>query len=337
MMAPWPQLVAVTDTNALASRAANAARGGTAESLFTGLARTGRSHTYIGAHVPGELTRHLPAIAASARADYRVTDRVLRTEILPNVFVVDLAIRDYLHPRIRTLLNVDRELPKSMRGDPDDIATPALAELLAPAVILSSDSVFTRLGMSNTTATAWLEAAYNFLHAAGFEATFTDAAILVELAGRAIIAIGGGLIRLASSHPVPFFMILSGALYLAIRAGWLDAARLRSGIREVWQHAAPLLQALAEASQEHLTARSGLHVIEPYAHPTVDESAARYLARCGRPLDPSDLRDALGDTGFRTSAAQLRRAMNAHPAFVRLPGDIYTIGTPTKLNTPIEA
>jgi hypothetical protein len=30
-----------------------------AENLFTGLAITGRSNTYVSAHVPGELARHL--------------------------------------------------------------------------------------------------------------------------------------------------------------------------------------------------------------------------------------------------------------------------------------
>jgi hypothetical protein len=30
-----------------------------AENLFTGMAVTGRSNTYISAHVPGELVRHL--------------------------------------------------------------------------------------------------------------------------------------------------------------------------------------------------------------------------------------------------------------------------------------
>jgi hypothetical protein len=56
---PAPALVGVTDINALASRACNAARNSLAENLFTGLAVTGRSNTFVSAHVPGELARHL--------------------------------------------------------------------------------------------------------------------------------------------------------------------------------------------------------------------------------------------------------------------------------------
>jgi hypothetical protein len=63
MALPVPALVGITDTNALASRACNAARNSVAENLFTGLAVTGRSNTYISAHVPGELVRHLADVA----------------------------------------------------------------------------------------------------------------------------------------------------------------------------------------------------------------------------------------------------------------------------------
>ena len=63
MALPVPALVGITDTNALASRACNAARNLAAENLFTGLAVTGRSNTYVSAHVPGELVRHLADVA----------------------------------------------------------------------------------------------------------------------------------------------------------------------------------------------------------------------------------------------------------------------------------
>src|SRR5262245_29556291 len=52
LLAPWPQLVVVADTNALASRACHAVRHGVHESLFTGLSMTGRSRIFVGAHVP---------------------------------------------------------------------------------------------------------------------------------------------------------------------------------------------------------------------------------------------------------------------------------------------
>ena len=63
MVLPVPTLVGITDTNALASRVCNAARNLVAENLFTGLPVTRRSNTYVSAHVPEELARHLADVA----------------------------------------------------------------------------------------------------------------------------------------------------------------------------------------------------------------------------------------------------------------------------------
>jgi len=101
-----PALVGVTDTNALAARACNAASHGHREDLFCGLARTGRSNTYVSAHVPGELGDHLAEVVANcpglALAD---AQQVLWGQIMPGVPVVDLAVGDYLHPQVRPTLS----------------------------------------------------------------------------------------------------------------------------------------------------------------------------------------------------------------------------------------
>jgi hypothetical protein len=67
-------------------------------------------------------------------------------------------------------------------------------------------------------------------------------------------------------------------------------------------------------------------VVEAAGEPTLEQRCARHLARCGTVLDPGQLRDALGASGFRVSAAALRRTMQNHPAFVRLRGDNYQPG-----------
>jgi hypothetical protein len=129
---PMPALIGVTDTNALAARACNAASHGRREDLFCGLARTGRSNTYVSAHVSGELGDHLADVAAKypglARGD---AQQVLWGQIMPGVPVVDLAVGDYLHPRVRPLLRADPELPRRLHGDADDAGTAAVAEFLA--------------------------------------------------------------------------------------------------------------------------------------------------------------------------------------------------------------
>lgn len=97
--------------------------------------------------------------------------------------------------------------------------------------------------------------------------------------------------------------------------------------------AKPLLE-LAEAGMtEHQALSDSLLVVEPPAYPTREQLAARYLARCGRPLTPGELRDALARRGHTISAAQLKRDMQNHGAFVRAPGDLWTIGRPVRQQT----
>ncbi|MEU2930646.1 hypothetical protein ABZ636_37325 [Streptomyces sp. NPDC007251] len=69
-------------------------------------------------------------------------------------------------------------------------------------------------------------------------------------------------------------------------------------------------------------------MVEPPAYPTREQLVARSLARCGRPLTPGELRDALALRGHTISAAQLKRDLLAHRAFVRVPGDLWTVGRP---------
>lgn len=318
----------VVAVNVLASSACRAARNGHPDDLWTSLATTGRSNVYVGAHVPGELVEHLSDVVASTKVNLVDAERALRVGIMPRVRVVDLAARDYLSPRARPFLRDDPLLPRSMRGDPDDIETVAVAEFLAPAVILSADSVFARLGMASSAA-PWIETARNLLRAAGFEATFADAAWAAELALR-LLSVGiGAAFRLANRYPLPVIAVLAAGLYLAGRFGYLDMERLRIGVSRLKQAAQPVLDMIGEATDGWARARSGLFVIEPQGQPTQEQIAGRYLARCGRALTPSDLRDSLKIKGHRVTAAGLKRAMTAHPAFVRRSGDLYAVGRQT--------
>lgn len=86
MALPVHALVGITDTNALASRACNAARNSVAENLFTGLAVTGRSTTYVSAHVPAELVRHLADVAEGHPGlNLGEAERVLWDDVMPLV------------------------------------------------------------------------------------------------------------------------------------------------------------------------------------------------------------------------------------------------------------
>lgn len=316
MAFPVPALVGIADTNTLATRACNAASRAAAEELFTGLAATGRSNTFVSAHVPAELEIHLPEVAAHypglALAD---AEQILWGQVMPGVPVVDLAVGDYLHPRIRPLLRADPELPRQIRGDPDDAGTAALAEFLAPAVIISADSVFTRFGMANTVATTWLPCAHRLLEAAGFEATLTETAHLLEFVGRVSAGLLSGAVSAARRYPVPAAALVIGTAYLAWRSGYFSRERRRAIGQELRQAARDGMEKIDGAFSAYDQAKGALLVSEPYGPPTVEQFAARHLARASRPLMRAELTAGLIGEGYQVTQADVQEAVGRHPAF----------------------
>ena len=62
-------------------------------------------------------------------------------------------------------------------------------------------------------------------------------------------------------------------------------------------------------------ARGALLVVEPYGVPTVEQLAARHLARVGRPLMLPELTAALIGEGYPVTSEELGQATSHHPAF----------------------
>jgi len=317
MMVQAPALVPVIDANLLLSLACSAARSGNRENLVTGLRMTGRAYPFVGAHVPGELAEHLPRVASRTKATLADAEGILWGQIMPHVPVVDLAVRDLLSPRARQIMGE--------AGDADDVETMALAELLAPTVILSKDNVFAKFGHAVAAVMA-IEHATAFLRAAGIEATYADGLALLGTTAQLGLHGCGALVQSARKHPFLAGVTLAILLAVAYRHRWHKAERWRAVGQRVVDVAVPVME-VANAFADHWDkARRALVVVEAAGKPTLEQRCARYLARCGRALDPSQLRDALGASGFRVSAAALRRTMQNHPAFTRLPGDIYQLG-----------
>lgn len=335
LLFPGPLPVLVTDTNAVASRAWHAATCGKVEDLFTGLALTGRTPVFVAAHVPAELELRLPeATARFTEQGLRLAESVLWGQIMPVVPVVDLPIRDFLHPRIAPMMRADPDLPRRLHGDVDDLGTAALAEFLAPAIILSADSVFTRLGLANTLATTWLPLAYSLLHAAGFEVSLSVVVELLEMATRFVLAVGieagAGAVSLARRHPVPVLALVAALAFIVHKAG--PPSIDRAWARQAGRTAGALLDAATEALDRHQKARTASLVVEPYGLPSFEQALARHLARSGRPLTCQELAAEL--TGFAPSVREVADALERHPAFVALPGGRYRIGSPVRRAHP---
>lgn len=325
MVLDRPMLLPVLDTNALLTHACWLVKNGYQHDKVTALAGTGRSTPYVAAHVLGEIVEHLPRMADDAHVPERQVRRLLGVQILPALRVVDLEIRDHLAPQTRHILRVDREMPKRHRGDPDDAPTMALAEFLEPCVIVTEDSVFSRFGFA---VIEWIPVAQSLLRLADLEATAADALVLIELVLRLCGAGANRLVVLAGSNPLLATAAVTGLLWWCYRNGYLTRDNWRQRLARLGEATAPLLELTAAAVTEHQALNDSLLVVEPPAYPTREQLAARYLARCGRPLTPGELRDALARRGHIISAAQLKRDMLAHRAFVRAPGDLWTVGCP---------
>lgn len=328
MAAPWTALVAITDTNALLRRACHEVRHGPDDNIFRGLAATGRSNTFVAAHVPTELLEYLPVVADQNKIRHAAALATLRGTIMPGIPVVDLPIRDFMHPRIRPLLSADPALPKQLRGDPDDAGTAALAEFLAPTIIVSADSVFERLGISGTAAAMFVQTARDVIRNAGYEASFTEAAALVDIGVRTIGLATSQAVRGLRSHPVVGAAIIGAVLWAAYRYEILRRDRVADGLRSLGTMVGPIMEATSAAIEERQVLRQGLRAVEPYGPATVEQVAARLLARCGKPLTPGEIRDQLRRGGTAVPAAVVKRAVQGHPAFLRLPGDLYSLGAP---------
>ncbi|MFJ2736080.1 hypothetical protein [Streptomyces sp. NPDC087317] len=318
-------LLPVLDTNALLVEACALAKSGDRQDRVTALAVTGRATPYIAAHVPGEVDEHLAKVAADFEVSEHQARRVLDQQILPALRVVDLEIRDHLAPQTRHILRVDPTMPRKYRGDPDDAPTMALAEFLGPCVIVSTDSVFSRFGFA---VMDWIPVAESVLRLAGLEATAANALVLIDIAFQ-LFGVGvHRLMVLAARNPLVATAAVGGLLWWCHRHGYLTRDNWRRRLSQVGGVAKPLLELTQAGMTEHQALSNSLLVVKPPAYPTSEQLAARYLARCGSALTPGELRDALARRGHIISAAQLKRAMLAHSAFVRVPGDLWTVGRP---------
>ncbi|MEV7123887.1 hypothetical protein [Kitasatospora griseola] len=324
-----PVVVTITDACALAQVACGAIREEEPVDLVSALAGTGRSNPFAAPHILEELEEHLPRIAAKTSVPLGRAEQVLWGRMLSRVPVVDLAVGDHLSPASRMLLRDDPALPLVARGDADDAPTAALAEFLAPAVILTQDSVFTRFGLA-VPVQQWVGMAHGLLRASGFEASLTTAVLAAEVAAHLSVQLVSAIGRAAARNPLLATAIAAIAVLVLRRQGLLDRTRWKQGAVSLVDVAQPLLEKFTAALDDHRLTRGRLVVVEATGPATVAQRAARYLARADGPLSAAELREALADGKERIPATRLRTVMLEHPAFTRLSGDRFALGRPAR-------
>jgi hypothetical protein len=326
------RLTAVTDACALASSAGHVVRY-RAPSIIAALAWRGRPNVFVTENVEAELPKAIRQVAANMGLPVADVDRVMREQILPRIRVVPLAIGDYLHPRIAAIRSCDPDMPRSMRGDPDDLGTAALAEFLAPAVVISKDSVFNRFGLA-LPAGQWTEEVQRLLTAAGYEAELQGAAGTAELAARGIFAGIEAVSKAAARNPKATIAVLAVtgvAIWACSRRGWLTAEKVRQAGQVIVSVAKPIADRVVVAAEGQAETLGALTIVKRSSPITLEERCARHLAMRHAAMTPTELRDALSTYDRPMTAAAIRRAVRAHPAFARQQGDKYLLGRPVSL------
>ncbi|SCF29530.1 PIN domain-containing protein [Micromonospora purpureochromogenes] len=317
-----PQLVAVLDTNAIATACCMEAGSGH-QSLATRLVLTGRVPCFIAEHVPGEIDEHLDRIARKMGVDMEAATAVWRERVAPMFRIVDLPIGEYLRPEIEGIRQPEPA------GDPDDWPSLAVAAFLGPAAIITRDRVFYRLGYANK-ARDWTDTAKALRRAAALEGEQIDRAAFAIMSTQLASAGVGGLVRLGRRFPwtVPVAMMVTA---LVGRRLWRARADLRAGATQMLDRARPYVSQILTDMAEYAELRAELVTVHDpsWRHESPTERCARTLARSGDAMTPGELRDVMNMTGGeRATAAGLKRIMREHPSFVRLPGDRYQLGRP---------
>jgi predicted nucleic acid-binding protein len=314
-----PQVVAVLDTNALANACCYEAATGF-DSLVTRLVYTERVPCFIADHVPGEMHEHLERICRSRKVDPADAFHVWHTKVAPLLRVVELPVGEYLRPEIAGIRRPEPD------GDPDDLPTLALAAFLGPTVLVTSDRVFYRLGYGN--AEDWTASARILREAAELEGRQIDRMFMTVVSTRLVSAGVRGVVRL--TRQVPWILP-----FVALGLGWLAGTMwsrrdgVRDGMADMWEAGQPSVQRMLAEFTELAELRTLLVTVSdpPWRTESLTERCARYLARSGQPMTPTELRDTLDvRSDQRITAAGLRRIISGHPSFRRAPGDRYHVG-----------
>ncbi|MFE2537968.1 hypothetical protein [Streptomyces sp. NPDC059371] len=131
-----------------------------------------------------------------------------------------------------------------------------------PCVIVSKDSVFSRLGYA---VIDWIPVAESVLRLAGLEATAAKALVLIDIA---FPLFGAGFHRLAvlaANDPLAATAAVSGLLRWCHRHGYLTRDNWRRRLPQVGGVAKPMLELAQAGITEHRALSNLLPVVKPPA------------------------------------------------------------------------
>jgi hypothetical protein len=246
---------------------------------------------------------------------------------------VPLQMGAYLNPAIAAIRRCDPELPRAARGDPDDLGTAAVAAFLAPAVIISKDSVFNPFGLA-LPADRWTEEAARMLVAAGYDAALEDAAHAAEVGARLLFGVIGAAKNAAGRNPkaaIATAVIAGLAAWYCHRRGWIRGEHLRAAGGRIASAARPVAERIAAADARRNQARAALTVVQGHGSASLEERCARHLARRATAMTPAELSAVLVASGTTATAEAVRAVLASHPAFTPDAQDGFILGRPARV------
>lgn len=302
MERPINQPVAVVDTMALL---ATACRADVASTHLAGIANVG-APMFVAREVLGEVDRLMPKFADDRGVDRATAMATWEQRLRPRLRVVDLAVRDHLHPEVARVRTVDV----------DDTATAALALLVSPAVVLSDDRSLVEAGLA---VRPWTTAAGDHRTVETIDAAVAAAVVFGDVALRGAWSGTSGLVRLARRYPLGAALFVMAVVIAMRPRAETVAARAHDGLRGAGA-------ALGRQAMARQNAVGRLVVVEDRCLPGLEQRCARVLARSSVPLTSRDLADRLPGLAGSLPTRAVGSVLAGHAAFVEVASGLWQLG-----------
>ena len=309
--------VAILDTKAAINAVCHNVATGRPGRLERAIAH--RAAVLIPRHVVREVDEKLEARAIQQRLNPAAVQRAWRQDLLPHLPVVDMAIRDYMDPLLRPVL----------ADDVDDIATAALAMLVAPSVVLSDDHDLVDHGFAGSA--LWVDTALDVLFIAEADEQVMSFYVGLNASINGLSAGLAGGVRFAGRQPLAAVLVIAALL---VGAG-LVVHRYPIVVTKLQEAGQTVLGTVEATFEFHGSVAARLPLVESPCHrvPALEQRCARVLARSAGALSVSCLQQRMINHRLASpTITEIRRTLTGHPAFVKVAPDEWQLGH--RIGTP---
>jgi hypothetical protein len=264
--------------------------------------------------IDAEVCERLPEVAQRTGCSVKLAQAMYEAIHRPLIRFVDVPD-----------LSIDERVAAVAKRDSDDAPLAYLATLLAPLIVLTSDSHLIAEGIGHGD---WLKTILLLRDLAQIDAMLWSggrvAWLGVDLPMRAGDIVVRQLARSEVAQGLALGLVVGAVLYLR--------PQLRSAVRRRWARVEPVVTQLWNATVEGLEKRAEaeralrLRLVMAGTPPPAEAAAARLLAEHGGQLASAEIHKQLQRRGHDVSLTATRTVLRDHPAFVSIPGCGYQLG-----------